>query len=144
MVVHPYGWIGCAGFIIDKADGYINQLGSCHALDDCFWAHNRNIKYAYADLTIHQVSDQNATIQALMKMGNSSPFNPIPNKLNNNGEMTEFWTSEELARLLEDLPITFGNQELWFAIPAVRRLELNSSCSFEVTRGSWDFQHSRG
>lgn len=136
----PYGWIGCAGFIIDKADGYINQLGSCHSLDDCFWAHNRGIKYGYADLTIHQITNLKSTIDTLMKMGSRAPFNPIPNRPNTSGKGSEFWTREELEAILEGLPVTFSNQILWFTIPALRNAETQSFCKFEVTRGSWDAQ----
>ncbi len=136
----PYGWIGCAGFIIDKADGYINQLGSCHSLDDCFWAHNRGIKYGYADLTITQVNDREGTIDTLMKMGNRAPLNPIPNKSDGNDERRTFWTREELGQQIDDLPVTFDNQHLWFTIPALRRADENAFCNFEVTRGTWDAQ----
>lgn len=136
----PYGWIGCSGFIVDKADGYINQLGSCHSLDDCFWAHNRGIKYGYADLTIHQINDIQGTIDTLMKMGSHAPYNPIPNRPNTSGKGYEFWTREELEALLDVLPVTFSNQILWFTIPALRNAEKESFCKFEVTRGSWDSQ----
>lgn len=139
----PYVWIGCSGFIIDKADGYINQLGSCHSLDDCFWAHNRGIKYGYADLTIHQINDLTGTIDTLMKMGSHSPYNPIPNKPNTNSDRSGFWTREELETLLNVLPLTFLNQVLWFTIPALRRAETKSFCKFEVTRGSWDTQFAQ-
>ena len=76
----PFVWIGCRGYIVDKLNGYINQLGSCHPLDLCFWAHERNIKYVYSDLTVTRINNLPATIATLKRMGNRSPINPIPNK----------------------------------------------------------------
>jgi hypothetical protein len=39
----PYCWIGCAGFIVNMGDGYVNWLGSALDLRLCFWGHERGI-----------------------------------------------------------------------------------------------------
>ena len=122
----------------DKLDGYINQLGSCHPMDVCFWGHNRNIKYGYSDLTINQINNQAATIATLMKMGNRAPINPIPNKTDAHGNQTEFYTESDLKKLLETLPAKFENQRLWFTIPALKQSVENNDFDFVVSRGSWD------
>jgi hypothetical protein len=41
----PYGGIGCGGWIIDKADGHVNRLGSQFGHDDDFWGHNHGLKH---------------------------------------------------------------------------------------------------
>jgi hypothetical protein len=33
----PDCWIGCAGFIVNMGDGYVNWLGSALKLRECFW-----------------------------------------------------------------------------------------------------------
>ena len=133
----PFVWMGCSGYIVDKLDGYINQLGSCHPLGLCFWAHNRNIKYDYADLTVNQVYNLDATLKTLIQMGNRSRINPIPNKPDAGGERTEFWTEEELEEKLKTLPVTFPNQQLWFTIRALKQSCDNDEFEFVVSRGAW-------
>jgi len=140
----PFCWIGCAGYIVDKFDGYINQLGSCHPMDACFWGHNQNIKYGYSDLTINQINNYDATISTLMKMGNRAPINPIPNKTNSDGNQTEFFTESDIKQHLEMLPSTFENQRLWFTIPALKKSVENNDFEFVVSRGSWDMLPNNG
>ncbi|PQO45772.1 hypothetical protein [Blastopirellula marina] len=134
----PYGFIGCAGIIMDKLDGYVNALGSCYDLDLYFWAHNQNIKYEYADLTVTKVKNLQPTIATLMKMGNRAPLNPIPNKSDSAGNRTMFLTRENIAEQLANLPVTFANQSLWFTIGALKKSFDADDFSFSVKRGSWD------
>ncbi|WP_367874582.1 hypothetical protein [Luteolibacter sp. Populi] len=134
----PFGWIGCAGFIIDKDGGYINQLGSCHSLDECCWGHSNGIKYKYADLTVLRVHNLDATLATLMKMGNSSPFSPTPNKQDKDGNLREFWTIDELRAEIITLPKTFPDQVLWFTILALHEARDKGYFDFEVAEGSHD------
>lgn len=137
----PYIWIGCAGYILDKSDGYIRQLGSCHSLDDCFWSQNKGIKYGYSDLIVTRVKDVKKTVNTLMELGNrASPINPIPNKDDDKGKRTKFWTPRELETEIGSCPVTFENQILWFTIPYLREACERGYFEFEVTQGSWDAQ----
>lgn len=136
----PYIWIGCAGYIVDKNDGYITQLGSCHTLDDCFWAQNHGVKYKYADLTVLRVNDEEQTVGTLMGMGNRASINPIANKSDADRERVKYWTPDELKGQLDSLPVTFENQMLWFTIPALRHATENGFFEFQVAQGDWDAQ----
>ena len=136
----PFIWLGCAGYIVDKIDGYINQLGSCHPLDLCFWAHEQNIKHKYSDLTVTRVGKLPETVAAIKKMGNRSPINPIPNKSDSDGNRTKFLSESEIEIRIASLPATFRNQVLWFTIPALKKACDNEEFEFVVSRGSWDSQ----
>ncbi len=134
----PFVWMGCAGYIIDKRDGYINQLGSCHPLDLCFWAHERNIKYSYSDLVVSKITNLTETIATLKRLGNSAPINPIRNKSDDSGNRNRFLTDSDIEKHLASLPAVFENQFLWFTIPALKKSEDAGDFEFAITRGSWD------
>lgn len=65
----PYRWIGCMGFIVNKADGSVNWLGSgvC-SLSDCFWGHDRGVICGPIDFTFTaEVSPSPETILEIVQ-----------------------------------------------------------------------------
>jgi hypothetical protein len=123
----PHGWIGCAGHIVDKADGHVNVLGSCHSLDLCFWAHERGIRGDVCDLVITKVLDRAKAVAILRELDVRSPFNSVPARTDG------AWLDHvEIERALANLPATFSGLQLWFGIPHLRRAEEEHVFEFEV------------
>ncbi len=49
----PFRWVGCAGFILNKDDLYVNWLGSALSLEQCFWGHDQGIVCDLVDFAFH-------------------------------------------------------------------------------------------
>ena len=111
----PHAWIGCAGFFVDKADGAVSQLGSCHGLDLCFWAHERGFRYP-CDLVVESVTDLDAATSFLAALPLDYPGSRYYPGLK---------YSEEAIRsgLTSSLPTRYQYQELWFELPRFCEME---------------------
>jgi hypothetical protein len=104
----PYSWIGCAGFVVEKATGQVHQMGSNAGLDTYLWAQARGLLWDRADLVIDAVRDRDAAIRWLRRVVSVPTRDHYP--LYGPG-------AEELATMLADLPLRFPAQQigLWLS-----------------------------
>jgi hypothetical protein len=122
----PYGWIGCAGHFVDKVDGFVTQLGSCHRLDLCFWAHDRGFRYP-CDLVVEEVHDLAGTVAFLESVLAYPEADQTPGRA---------WSSEALMQALSTPPRLFRHQKFWFELPKFRAHALPSLFSYRLERDS--------
>jgi hypothetical protein len=122
----PYTWIGCSGYFVDKADGLVTELGSCHPVDLDFWAHDRGFRYP-CDVIIERVHDLAGTITFLQSVLAYPEANQRPRR---------GWSSAALTRTLSALPCRFRHQELWFQLPDFRERALPSLFEYRLERDS--------
>jgi hypothetical protein len=109
----PRSWIGCAGYIVEKADGTVHALGSCHDLALCFWAQTRGLLRDVGDLVVDTVADHERASATLAQVL------AFPS-----GEHHPAWqySSAALESALAVLPARFPRQRLWFQLPALREV----------------------
>jgi hypothetical protein len=122
----PYRWIGCAGFFVDKIDGLVTQLGSCHQPDLYFWAHDRGFRYP-CDLIVEQVYDLAGTVAFLKSVLAYPEADQRPGR---------GWSSEALTQALGALPCRFRHQDFWFELPEFRSHASPSLFEYSLERDS--------
>lgn len=124
----PFGWIGCAGFIVDRRDGYVNWLGSSLMLSDCFWGHHHGIFCGPVDFTFtSDLETSYATALDLVKQFRR--YTPNDGLL----ELDDYWYSEPASKRALDLQFPqFPTHFVWGAIPALRRATAAGLISFHA------------
>jgi hypothetical protein len=112
----PFSWIGCAGFIVNKDDLYVNWLGSCLSLEQCFWGHDHGVICDLVDFTFSSDTDKSLAVRLLAGFKHTRP--------NANGvlpsEPVPYRDSEIPEALSSHFP-TFNRHFVWFSIPELRR-----------------------
>jgi hypothetical protein len=107
----PYAWIGCCGFVVEKATGQVHQMGSNAGLETYLWAQSQGLLWERADLVIDAVRDRDVAIRWLQRVvcvptGDHHPlYGP---------------GAEELATMLADLPLRFPAQQIGLWLPDLR------------------------
>lgn len=109
----PLSWIGCSGFFVDKKDGAIHQLGSCHPIDLCFWAHERGFR-ELNDLVIDEITDMQTTVSFLCDVLRFPDSSVLPPRE---------YPRSTVSRRCESLPARFAHQAFWFLFQAFRDIE---------------------
>src|ERR1041385_6267284 len=71
----PCGWIGCAGCIVNKSDGYVDLLGSALSLEDCIWGHDRGLVVDLVDFSFAPDTDLSLVAKLLQRFKHTR-FNP--------------------------------------------------------------------
>jgi hypothetical protein len=107
----PYSWIGCAGFVVEKATGQVHRMGSNAGLDTYLWAQARGLLWERADLVIDAVRDRDVAIRWLRRVVcvPTSDHHPLYGP-----------GAEELATMLADLPLRFRAQQIGLWLPDLR------------------------
>jgi hypothetical protein len=63
----PVGWLGCAGFIVNKKDLYVNWLGSGISMDLCIWGHERGVFNDWVDFGFASETDRKLVARLVSK-----------------------------------------------------------------------------
>lgn len=116
----PFYWIGCAGFIVEKADGAVNWLGSAHPLRLCFWAHNRGLWARTTDITIHLMSKTPETRELVLELVRVGPKGIFDREL----------AELEVDRLYSNLPAQLNRKDIWLFIDRIES---------RVAKGEFEF-----
>jgi hypothetical protein len=110
----PYSWIGCAGFIVNMGDGYVNWLGSPFRLRQCFWGHERGV---YDDLVDFEFAPGTSKDLAARILNRFKHMHPNAHGLMPR-EPVPYRDSEIPAAIEKQFPV-FKRHFAWFAIQAL-------------------------
>ena len=116
----PMAWIGSAGYIVDKATGDVNSLGSCHNLDDCIWAHQHGIVSSGSDFTMTSIQSLPVAVAVVSGFA----------RITDDGRCIRY-REQDAVKALETLPAHFQRHSLWFAIRDLRKAADNGDLTFE-------------
>lgn len=124
----PFSWIGCAGFIVNKSDLYVNWLGSGFDLKQCFWGHDRGLFCDVVDFAFAPDTNTELAGRLLLKFKhtNASVFGKIP------AEPVWYREFEIPSALSANFP-TFKRHLVWHAIPEIQRATENEGLRFTST-----------
>jgi hypothetical protein len=117
----PFCSIGCAGFIVNKDDLYVNWLGSGLSLDQCIWGHEHGVYSDLVDFTFSPATELKLAARLLARFKHMHPNakDVLPN------QPVWYRDSEIGPALFIQFPI-FRRHFAWFAIP-----ELIQACDKE-------------
>jgi len=105
----PFGWIGCSGYIVDKNDGHVNQLGSAYPLSVWFWGHIHGFKHDTYDFIITKINDQQQTLNFVNTIGFRFPHV--------DAKPSSSYRKKQHEEKLLSLPCIYENQRLGLSIP---------------------------
>lgn len=125
----PYGWIGCAGHIVEKQSGIVKTLGSAFPLSLCFWGQARGALKSPCTLVVDRVRDPVRARELLAKLDNRSPWNPVPVQ-GRAADGTHRWLEPE--NVLAAVPFQLQSPSLWFALPALKEAETSRAFDFHI------------
>ena len=108
----PYCWIGCAGFIVNKDDLYVNWLGSGLSIEKCFWGHDHSIFCDLIDFTFS--ADTNTELAARL-LPRFKHMHPNARGILPNGPV--WYRESEIPFALSNHFPTFRRHFVWSAIP---------------------------
>ncbi len=129
----PFTWIGCAGFIVNKEDLYVNWLGSALTLEQCFWGQDHGVYCDLVDFEFAPDSDTRLVQRLVAQFKHMRP--------NAKGVLPkeEVWyrESEILTAISEQFP-TFRRHFVWHAIPELFHASENEGLRFScvLARGT--------
>ncbi len=108
----PFCWIGCAGFIVNKDDLYVNRLGSTLSLEQCFWGHEHGVFCDLVDFTFSPDTESAIASRLLLRFKHMHPNagGVLPS------EPVWYRNSEIPAALSSQFPV-FRRHFVWFGIP---------------------------
>lgn len=115
IYLFPIGWIGCAGYLIQKTDQEIVGFGSYISREAHLWAYYEGISLATLGrgrknrISIVSVNDKEKTIKALKSFLDSQ------------------YVDREIISKLDELPLIFDNVDLYFSIRSL----------IEARNGNW-------
>jgi len=121
----PYRWIGCKGFIVNAADGYVNWLGSALDLQDCFWGHERGVFCDVVDFTFAANTEAKVAVRILQHFRHLRPNE----KGQSPREPAPYRDSEIASAMTAQFP-TFRSHFVWYAIPALLKAWENEGLRF--------------
>lgn len=135
----PYGWIGCGGFIVDKHDLAINELGSALSLEDSFWGHDHGIVCDPVDFTFTaDIKPHWNTVWDIVDRFQR----PLP-RFYLLGRDYDFYPAEDVRpAIIAQFP-TFRAHFVWYAIPILRAAVEARAVSFYAERAREDEDASR-
>lgn len=107
----PAGFVGCAGYLVDRADGLVHALGSCHPLDVCFWAQNRGFRARFTDFVIEEIGDLADSVGLVSRFAWPE------------GAGNEVYGTARARAALASLPARFLRHTFWFELDDLRRAE---------------------
>jgi hypothetical protein len=107
----PYFWIGCAGFVVEKATGQVHQMGSNAGLETYLWAQAHGLLWERADLVIDEVRDRDAAARWLRRVVSAPSGDHHPLRAPD---------ADELATMLADPPVRFPAQQIGLWLPQLR------------------------
>ena len=123
----PFRWIGCAGFIVNKSDLYVNWLESGVSLDKCFWSHDLGIFCDLVDFTFSSDTNIELATKMLLRFKHTHP--------NARGMLPAepvWYRESEIASALSSQFPTFKRHFVWSGIPelfdAYQREGLQFNC----------------
>ena len=128
----PYCWIGCAGFIVNKDDLYVNWLGSALSLEQCFWGHDHGVFCDLVDFSFSPDTDRTLAARLLsrFKHMHRNAKGSMPS------ESVLYQDSEIPVALSNQFP-TFSRHFVWLGIAeflhAYEKEGLRFTC--ELSRG---------
>jgi hypothetical protein len=106
------GWVGCAGYIVNKHDRYVNCLDSGFDLDDYFWAHDQGVFFDLVDFSFAPETNRQLAAKLLVKFRRSDTDLP-----EDSGWYHESEIPDAMARQFP----TFKRHWVWSAIPDLRK-----------------------
>lgn len=148
IVEKPYGWyfnfqskkyvetgdfremlVGSGGFIVEKENGKISELGSHYTLEENFEIYEMGLA-GKQDLVILKVKDLNRAVKLLHKLGMTyvEPESAhgvvwkIPQRFN----------EKQIKAALSNLPHTFQNQRFYFAIEVFKEIYESDCLIYEL------------
>jgi hypothetical protein len=107
----PFCWIGCAGFIVNKDDLYVNWLGSGLVLEKCFWGHDHGLYNGLVDFAFSPETNTKLAARLVLRFKHMHPNarGVLPN------EPVSYRESEILTAISSQFP-TFRRHNVWGGI----------------------------
>jgi hypothetical protein len=106
------GYVGCAGYIVNKTDLYVNCLDSGFYLEDWFWAHDHGVFCDLVDFTFAPETKRKLVEKLLSNFQHAFP--------NAHGVSTDdpgFYRESEIPDAIARQFPTFRRHWVWRAIP---------------------------
>lgn len=114
----PFGWIGCAGHLVDRTTRRVLALGSGISVDDHLWAWHRGIReqdpssrYHLEILAVHDIVELRRILRAAIRARHFAA---------------------EVEPKLTRLPCRFASLKLHGVVPLLRRAEMSGWFSFRI------------
>lgn len=124
----PCGWIGSAGCIVNRADGYVNFLGSALELDDCFWGHERGVFCDVVDFEFDRQTEVDLVAKLLRKFQHMHA-----NAQGNEPNQPVWYRDSEIAEAIWRQFPFFKRHFVWYAIPEIRSAAGENGLLFKST-----------
>ena len=121
----PFTWIGCAGFIINKSDLYVNWLGSILPLSVAIWGHDRGIFNDWVDFTFDPATDTKIAAQAALSFKHMRP--------NDKGRLPSepiFYLERQIAAAVAEQFPYFKRHIVWQTTETLFRLSQTHGLQF--------------
>jgi hypothetical protein len=121
----PCCWIGCAGFIVNKDDLYVNWLGSSVSLEQCFWGHDHGVYCDLVDFAFAPDSDTGLAARLVSRFKHMHP-----NARGVRPTEPVWYRESELPTAVSSQFPTFRRHFVWFGIPELFHAYENSGLRF--------------
>jgi hypothetical protein len=121
---------GSNGFIVDREDGRIFELGSVFSVERDLQMYELGYKSKFYDLTILSISDLDKTIQLLHKLRMTYVIPEFEHETI--WKIPKEYSYKDLAKCLLNLPFTFENQAFYFRLETLEELKKSKCCKFEL------------
>jgi hypothetical protein len=138
----PFGWyfnrrtkdgdllVGSNGFIVDRENGHIFQLGSMFPLERDFAAYEAGFRYDFYDLRILSVDDLPKTLDLLLKLGMTYV---IPEEeYGTVWKIPRSYTPEQIEDALHSLPCEFLEQKFYFQFEIFLEIKKTGCCKHQL------------
>jgi hypothetical protein len=116
----PFRWIGCSGFIVEKADGAVDWLGSGYPMRLWFWAHNRGLWGDTTDITILAMSKAPEVRDLVLDLVRVGP----------NGSFNRELAEAEVDRIYSNLPAQLNGKEIWLFLRQIEAISAKGEFEF--------------
>jgi hypothetical protein len=121
---------GSNGFIVDREDGRIYELGSAFSVERDLQMYELGYKFKSYNLTIISVSNFPKTIYLLHKL--RMKYVTPEFEHGTVWKIPKEYSYKELTKCLLNLPITFENQAFYFELETLEKLKQSKCCKFEL------------
>jgi hypothetical protein len=145
----PYGWVfsfnsrrfletgdvgdmlvGSAGFVVERENGRVFGFGSAYPLEVWIANYEKGFRYDRYDLTITSVRDLSTTVRLLHRLRMAYV---IPEEEHGvKWRIAKNFTPQQLAALLERLPLTFRAQSFAFRVDVFDEIDLTQCCKYAL------------
>jgi hypothetical protein len=123
--------IGSGGFLVERENGRVIEFGSAYSPETWLENYEKGFKYNAYDLTILQVKNLSATIEALLELDMQYVIPELENGVE--WRIPKYYTFKELKQLLSNLPYTFKGQSFWHRVDIFDHINETKCCNYSLS-----------